>query len=71
MGVAPTDMRPTPEGSQIQIGHQPGCICHRGAARNLLKGAGIGDLWWRLLALLGFGLAILTIASLRFRKRVA
>jgi ABC-2 type transport system permease protein len=37
----------------------------------LLKGAGMGDLWWRLLALLGFGLALLTIASLRFRKRVA
>jgi ABC-2 type transport system permease protein len=37
----------------------------------LLKGAGLGDLWWRLLALLGFGLALLTIASLRFHKRVA
>jgi ABC-2 type transport system permease protein len=37
----------------------------------LLKGAGIVDLWWRLLALFGFGLALLTIASLRFRKRVA
>jgi ABC-2 type transport system permease protein len=37
----------------------------------LLKGAGVFDIWWRLLALLGFGLALLTIASLRFRKRVA
>ena len=37
----------------------------------LLKGADLGDLWWRLLALIGFGLALLTIASLRFRKRVA
>jgi ABC-2 type transport system permease protein len=37
----------------------------------LLKGAGLADLWWRLLALLGFGLALLTIASLRFHKRVA
>ena len=37
----------------------------------LLKGAGLADIWWRLLALLGFGLALLTVASLRFRKRVA
>jgi len=37
----------------------------------LLKGAVLADIWWRLLALLGFGLALLTIASLRFRKRVA
>jgi ABC-2 type transport system permease protein len=37
----------------------------------LLKGAGLLDIWWRLLALLGFGLALLTVASLRFRKRVA
>jgi ABC-2 type transport system permease protein len=37
----------------------------------LLKGASFADIWWRLLALLGFGLALLTIASLRFRKRVA
>jgi ABC-type multidrug transport system, permease component len=37
----------------------------------LLKGAGLHDIWWRLLALLGFGLTLLTIASLRFHKRVA
>jgi ABC-2 type transport system permease protein len=37
----------------------------------LLKGAGLVDVWWRLLALLGFGVALLTVASLRFRKRVA
>jgi len=37
----------------------------------LLKGAGLADLWWRLLALLGFGLGLLTLASLRFHKRVA
>jgi ABC-2 type transport system permease protein len=37
----------------------------------LLKGAGVFDIWWRLLALLGFGLALLTVASFRFRKRVA
>jgi ABC-2 type transport system permease protein len=37
----------------------------------LLKGAGLVDIWWRLLALLGFGLALLTVASLRFHKRVA
>ena len=37
----------------------------------LLKGAGVFDIWWRLLALLGFGVALLTVASLRFRKRVA
>jgi len=37
----------------------------------LLKGAGFVDIWWRLLALLGFGLALLIIASLRFHKRVA
>ena len=36
----------------------------------LFKGAGLFDIWWRLLALLGFGLALLTVASLRFRKRV-
>jgi ABC-2 type transport system permease protein len=36
----------------------------------LLKGAGLLDIWWRLLALLGFGLALLTVASLRFHKRV-
>ncbi len=38
---------------------------------NLLKGAGFVDLWDRLLALLIFGVAILTTASLRFRKRMA
>jgi ABC-2 type transport system permease protein len=37
----------------------------------LLKGAGLVDIWWRLLALLGFGLALLTVASLRFHKRVS
>jgi ABC-2 type transport system permease protein len=37
----------------------------------LLKGAGLFDIWWRLLALLGFGVALLTVASLRFHKRVA
>jgi ABC-2 type transport system permease protein len=37
----------------------------------LLKGAGLVDIWWRLLALLGFGLALLAIASLRFHKRAA
>jgi ABC-2 type transport system permease protein len=37
----------------------------------LLKGASFVDIWWRLLALLGFGVALLTIASLRFHKRVA
>ena len=37
----------------------------------LLKGAVLADIWWRLAALLGFGVALLTIASLRFHKRVA
>jgi ABC-2 type transport system permease protein len=36
----------------------------------LLKGATLLDLWWRLLALLAFGVGLLTIASLRFRKRL-
>jgi ABC-2 type transport system permease protein len=37
----------------------------------LLKGATLLDIWWRLLALLGFGLGLLTISSLRFRKRLS
>ena len=37
----------------------------------LLKDAGFVDIWWRLVVLLGFGLTLLTIASLRFSKRVA
>ena len=37
----------------------------------LLKGASLVDIWWRLLALFGFGLALLTVASLHFHKRVA
>lgn len=36
----------------------------------LLKGATLLDIWWRLLALLAFGVGLLTIASLRFRKRL-
>jgi ABC-2 type transport system permease protein len=36
---------------------------------NLLKGAGFADLWWQLLALAGLGLAILLVATVRFRKR--
>jgi len=37
----------------------------------LLKGAGFVDVWERLLALLAFGVGILALASLRFRKRLA
>jgi ABC-2 type transport system permease protein len=37
---------------------------------NLLKGAGFADLWWRLFALGVIGLIILSVATLRFRKRV-
>ena len=38
---------------------------------NLLKGAGFADLWTQLVALLVFGVGILLVATLRFRKRVA
>jgi ABC-2 type transport system permease protein len=38
---------------------------------NLLRGAGFADLGWRLLALAGLGCAILMIATVRFRKRIA
>jgi ABC-2 type transport system permease protein len=38
---------------------------------NLLKGAGFFDLWWRLVALGVIGLIILSIATLRLRKRAA
>jgi ABC-2 type transport system permease protein len=38
---------------------------------SLLTGAGVDLLWWRLLALALFGLSLLTVASLRFQKRVA
>jgi ABC-2 type transport system permease protein len=38
---------------------------------NLLKGAGFADLWPQLTALLFFGVAILSISTLRFRKRAA
>jgi ABC-2 type transport system permease protein len=38
---------------------------------SLLKGAGLDDLWPRLLVLLAFGVVLLATASLRFRKRVA
>ena len=33
-----------------------------------LKGSGLGVLWPEALALLGLGTAVLTLASLRFRK---
>ncbi len=36
---------------------------------NLLKGAGLADLWWRLLALFAIGCAILLFATVRFHKR--
>ncbi|MBI5575542.1 MAG: ABC transporter permease [Deltaproteobacteria bacterium] len=35
-----------------------------------LKGSGIGVLWPEALAMAGFGVSLLTIASLRFRKRL-
>jgi ABC-2 type transport system permease protein len=35
-----------------------------------LRGSGIGVLWPEALALLGMGVAILAVASLRFRKRL-
>lgn len=37
---------------------------------NLLKGAGFADLWPRLLILLVLGLALLSSATMRFRKRM-
>jgi ABC-2 type transport system permease protein len=38
---------------------------------NMLTGAGFDLLWPRILILAGFGLVLLTVASLRFHKRVA
>ena len=35
-----------------------------------LRGSGIGVLWPEALVLLGMGVGILTVASLRFRKRL-
>jgi hypothetical protein len=35
-----------------------------------LKGIGIAELWDEGLILLGFGILILTIATLRFRKKL-
>ncbi len=35
-----------------------------------LKGSGVSDLWPQMLALFAFGTAILTVSSLRFRKRL-
>jgi len=40
------------------------------ARLSLLKGAGFADLWPQLAALLAFGIAILAVASMRFRKRL-
>jgi ABC-2 type transport system permease protein len=37
---------------------------------NLLKGAGFGDLWPRMLILLVLGLGLLATATMRFRKRM-
>jgi len=37
----------------------------------LLKGAGFADVWFQLVALLAFGLAILGLAAARFHKRMA
>lgn len=37
---------------------------------NLMKGAGFGDVWPQLLALLIFGAAIFGLATVRFRKRM-
>jgi hypothetical protein len=36
----------------------------------MLRGAGFGDLWVQLVALLAIGSAILVFAALRFRKRL-
>jgi len=38
---------------------------------NLLAGAGFELLWPRMVVLAAFGLSLLTLASVRFRKRVA
>jgi ABC-2 type transport system permease protein len=38
---------------------------------NLLKGAGLADVWPQLLALLVYGAAIFGLATLRFRKRLS
>ncbi len=38
---------------------------------NLMKGAGFRDVWLQLVLLAGFGAAIFTAATLRFRKRMA
>jgi ABC-2 type transport system permease protein len=35
-----------------------------------LRGSGLGVLWPEALVLLGMGVSILTVASLRFRKRL-
>ena len=37
---------------------------------SLLRGADLGELWSRMVALFAFGLLILGVASLRFRKRI-
>jgi ABC-2 type transport system permease protein len=41
------------------------------ARANLLKGAGLADVWPQLLALLVYGAAIFGMATLRFRKRLS
>ena len=38
---------------------------------NLMKGAGLADVWPQLLALVVFGAVIFGTATLRFRKRMA
>ena len=38
--------------------------------KRFLRGSGLDVLWPEALTLLGMGLAILTVASLRFRKRL-
>jgi ABC-2 type transport system permease protein len=40
------------------------------ARANLMKGAGLADVWPQLLALLAFGIAIFGLATVRFRKRL-
>ena len=40
------------------------------ARANLMKGAGLADVWPQLLALLAFGVAIFGLATVRFRKRL-
>lgn len=66
-----TPIRSMPEWLQLMTYANPLRYFVEILRANLLTGAGFGLLWPRMLVLFCFGLGLLTVAALRFQKRVA